>query len=345
MTGRNPFTGYCPDDRMLFGPGTLFGPGGALGPPLAAPMNPSVFGSQGTDQGSRPSAYAEESTNEHYFPTTVTDHPDSPSSHSNPLTQSHSAAPGSRSANVSGTMMKLSAPATASSFRARRVAPAAEAVLEDAEEAEDSDEDMGFGLELIDEGLVYGGGQASSFTQPLQMQMSVPPPPPSAAMATASFASAAPPPAPAGRGGRTAQTARKSSGGMAPRKQLASRAARKSAPTMGLAFGSEGEEEDGDFSDTSLTDSMHALIDLQTFSGAWAWDAQLFTILGIAEASVSKDGQDEVVVATALAIAWLEKVVPGQKGVWEMVVEKAKGWMKGQGVDVEGVVGTAGDYL
>jgi hypothetical protein len=31
--------------------------------------------------------------------------------------------------------------------------------------------------------------------------------------------------------------------------------------------------------------------------------------------------------------------------VWEMVVEKAKGWMKGQGVAVDGVVGKAGAYF
>lgn len=35
---------------------------------------------------------------------------------------------------------------------------------------------------------------------------------------------------------RTKQTARKSTGGKAPRKQLATKAARKSAPTTGMIF-------------------------------------------------------------------------------------------------------------
>ena len=35
---------------------------------------------------------------------------------------------------------------------------------------------------------------------------------------------------------RTKQTARKSTGGKAPRKQLATKAARKSAPTSGILF-------------------------------------------------------------------------------------------------------------
>jgi hypothetical protein len=48
--------------------------------------------------------------------------------------------------------------------------------------------------------------------------------------------------------GRTKQTARKSTGGKAPRKQLASKAARKSAPSTGVITHSvDGDEDHDDF--------------------------------------------------------------------------------------------------
>ena len=42
---------------------------------------------------------------------------------------------------------------------------------------------------------------------------------------------------------RTKQTARKSTGGKAPRKQLATKAARKSAPATGAFFSREGSSK------------------------------------------------------------------------------------------------------
>jgi hypothetical protein len=380
-TGRNPFTGYCPNDRMLFGPGTLFGPGGALGPPLTAKMNPSLFGSQGLDTSSpnrdrvsqpsfgfaasssdtgTPSAHAEESTDEHCPSSTSSDFPNPPSATSLPLTQSHSAGPSPKRAHraappsMMGAMMSSApAPASASAFRARMVAPAPHAVLtdeEDAEELETVDDAMGMDLDFD---KVHERGQALDSIQPQQMQQMQQqtgfqmPPPPSGAGAPPPSAAGQAPAARGGYGGRTKELARKSSGGMAPRKQLASMAARKSAPMLHSSRFDLGEAGETSDSTSSLTQSMHDLISLQTFSGAWAWDAELFAILGIAEGSVRKEdlGQDDVVRATALAIAWLETKVPAQKGVWEMVVEKAKGWMKGQGVDVDGVVGKAGAYF
>lgn len=232
--------------------------------------------------------------------------------------------------------MRRGAPAPAPAMTAfrDRVAPPSGGI-EAAEECEDDDEDMGFAL--IDE--ADGAVEDFSASQPAQMQQM-------AAQMQVSAAALQAPAARAGRGGRTKQTAHKSTGGMAPRKQLASKAARKSAPMVD-AFHMDGTEEAGEASESSssLTDSMHALINLQSFSGAWAMDAELFTILGIAESSVSNDGQDELVMATALAIAWLEKKVPDQEGVWEMVVEKAKAWMKGQGVDVDGLVAKTYGYF
>jgi hypothetical protein len=172
--------------------------------------------------------------------------------------------------------------------------------------------------------------------------------------ATPSPSGAPPPPS---RGGRSGGSPRKSVGGKAPRKQLASKAARKSAPTaMALA-----DEEDPESSpDDSLaarkaTETMHTLIGLQTFSGAWGWSDQLFMILNfkpelldktdILGASVAAvDGSDDA-VATIIALVWLEQQVPGKKEVWDMVATKAKNWLTTFGMtldQVEEIVAQAG---
>ena len=99
--------------------------------------------------------------------------------------------------------------------------------------------------------------------------------------------------------------------------------------------------DDGDIQDTQTNDdrihaaqNMHALIDLQTFSGAWSWNAELFSILGVSESNGNKEalGVETVaepeIGATALAIAFLESRVPGKKDVWEMIVSKAREWLE-----------------
>ena len=91
---------------------------------------------------------------------------------------------------------------------------------------------------------------------------------------------------------------------------------------------------------------MGALIDLQTFSGAWGWSSQLLSLLGVTGASVKAAlGQsDETVMATALSVAFLEKRVAGKKEVWEMVVNKAKNFLAqslGAKESAEDVVGKA----
>lgn len=96
------------------------------------------------------------------------------------------------------------------------------------------------------------------------------------------------------------------------------------------------------------TKRMTSLIDLQTFSGAWAWTPALLSLLGTSssesdvKALFSSEGiDDETVIATTLAIAFFEKRLPGKREVWEMVVLKARGWLGralGRGVDDVGRV-------
>lgn len=94
---------------------------------------------------------------------------------------------------------------------------------------------------------------------------------------------------------------------------------------------------------------MTTLIDLQTFSGAWGWSTQLLALLDVtAESAKAALGEDETVIATVLAIAFLEKRVNGKKEVWEMVVSKARAYLgKALGSEerVEEVVGVAGNLF
>lgn len=132
--------------------------------------------------------------------------------------------------------------------------------------------------------------------------------------------------------------ARSSTGGQPPRKQLA-----PSVFGAGRGMASPGKNSD--------IQTMHALINLQTFSGAWAWNEELFSSLGINEATVNVDelGGSADICATALAVAYLETNVSFQKAIWEMVVAKARGWLAMQmGVDsvgVEAIVRKAAAYL
>ncbi|KAK5121324.1 hypothetical protein LTR85_005490 [Meristemomyces frigidus] len=159
----------------------------------------------------------------------------------------------------------------------------------------------------------------------------------------AASAAAPPPPPPsrlAARSGRTKQTARISTGGKAPRKQLASTAARRSAPYPTV----------GAISPSDNVSVLQQLISLQTFSGAWLWNDALIEALGIepSEVQIAGCGSDEA-KATVLAIAYLETKVKDRKDVWEMVAAKARGWMAMQmGVDGDGLakaIGEAAAYL
>jgi hypothetical protein len=133
------------------------------------------------------------------------------------------------------------------------------------------------------------------------------------------------------------------------------------APTsvQALAPEEEAEESDDDMG-FGLWDSasspgapqpinlLHVLIGLQTFVGAWEWNEDLFAVITLGKKPVFDAGfRSEQVMATALAIAYLETRLADSKGVWEMVVAKARAWVGAQiGAEaVEGLVGKAGGLL
>lgn len=129
---------------------------------------------------------------------------------------------------------------------------------------------------------------------------------------------------------RTSQPPRMSTGGMAPRKQLASKAAKLTSITPNT----DSVDSADLHSDRRVTQTMHTLISLQTFSGAWAWTPELFSTLRIDEQTVSaseiKNDYGPEVCATLLAVAFLETKAKGKKDVWEMLVLKARQWVASQ---------------
>lgn len=107
-----------------------------------------------------------------------------------------------------------------------------------------------------------------------------------------------------------------------PRKQLASKAASAfSAPMAHNAVMSEGVDEE-----VEETDPLQKIISLQTFEGYWILDAPLMEVVDLSPTPVQ--GVDSRVWATVLAITFLKMKMAGDKEAWEMVVEKAIGWLK-----------------
>lgn len=97
---------------------------------------------------------------------------------------------------------------------------------------------------------------------------------------------------------------------------------------------------------TGKRDPLHDLIGLQTFGGAWEWNDEVFEIIGKEVTFDAEAFASEQLMATALAVAFLESKLAASKDVWEMVVAKAKSWMASQGiVDVERAVDVARGLL
>jgi hypothetical protein len=90
---------------------------------------------------------------------------------------------------------------------------------------------------------------------------------------------------------------------------------------------------------------MHELIQLQTFEGSWMWSDELFELLECNMNSTTKKlvtmyhsvnrrieqgfphGDEATVLATLLAMGWLQKKHPGLRAVWELVHAKASEWV------------------
>ncbi|KAF5586806.1 uncharacterized protein FSUBG_12017 [Fusarium subglutinans] len=82
---------------------------------------------------------------------------------------------------------------------------------------------------------------------------------------------------------------------------------------------------------------LQALTSLQTFAGSWSWSSDLERVLGVTSDQVSKltlpasvkDHSDkDDVVATACAVLFFKKKLQEEMDTWEMLVEKAEGWLE-----------------
>lgn len=76
------------------------------------------------------------------------------------------------------------------------------------------------------------------------------------------------------------------------------------------------------------TDPLQKIIALQTFEGYWKLDAPLLEAVGLSVEHNTPQGVDPKVWASVLAITFLEKKMASDKESWEMLVEKARGWLK-----------------
>ncbi|KAJ4128242.1 hypothetical protein NW768_008530 [Fusarium equiseti] len=82
---------------------------------------------------------------------------------------------------------------------------------------------------------------------------------------------------------------------------------------------------------------MQALTSLQTFSGSWSWTVELERVLGVASKKVAKldlpstvtgHALESEILATACAILFFKHKLADEKDTWEMLVEKAEGWLE-----------------
>lgn len=85
------------------------------------------------------------------------------------------------------------------------------------------------------------------------------------------------------------------------------------------------------------TTPMSALFSEQTFIGNWAWSPRLETIVGMTGSAAlagiqlpGQYGQLHTVLATLCAVVYLKKKLADEKDVWELIVQKAEDWLRGQ---------------
>ncbi len=85
-------------------------------------------------------------------------------------------------------------------------------------------------------------------------------------------------------------------------------------------------------------DALAAIVSLQSFNGSWGWSDNLLGVLGLEPAKIQEVASrlqivDQIgtdLLATILVVVFLEKVLASRRDEWEMLTEKAVGWMNQQ---------------
>jgi len=137
-------------------------------------------------------------------------------------------------------------------------------------------------------------------------------------------------------------SSRASAGHGAPRRQLASKAARAPASAPPSATSADSDASSSPPKPFTDDERMHQLISLQSFNGSWPASSspelrQLVDLnddIDIHQAVGLPIWSEEVplltVSTTAVVVAWLQVKMKSDEDVWELVVHKAMFWLKAQ---------------
>lgn len=154
-------------------------------------------------------------------------------------------------------------------------------------------------------------------------------------------------------GRRTRMTARRSTGGKAPRMQFVNKAARRSAPTtraVVMDSGSEDKDDEDNGGENTLDDLagegvISRLSRLQIFSGEFEMSERLAKALGIDMAAIKEakkrlgiqegDLAREKGFATVIVLEYLEEKLKDSEEEWELMADKARGCLEALSEGVE----------
>ncbi|KAI9774356.1 MAG: hypothetical protein M1840_004250 [Geoglossum simile] len=156
--------------------------------------------------------------------------------------------------------------------------------------------------------------------------------------------------APASAGGAyTDSVPKQTDGGMVEkvsrkRRSLGFFKSKKSEASQGAPpeFYEDGGGDEGNISPISTpkpAETLHALIALQSFTGSWDLTSSLCALLGLTLPDTQAKVQDKKlwgVWATILVIVYLEGKLADEEETWDLVVGKAKDWVRGEKVTLEG---------
>ncbi|KAE9579186.1 hypothetical protein CGMCC3_g4753 [Colletotrichum fructicola] len=125
---------------------------------------------------------------------------------------------------------------------------------------------------------------------------------------------------------------------------------RRSAGNNLFSVEAEVDEDDDAQVDEDAADKFSVLVEMQDFSGFWAWSARLLKVLDVTEQQVNDAlasfQASQNVVATSVVVAFLRKKLAHESESWEMMEEKAVAWLEEEiGDDVVGKVLAAAEAL
>ncbi|KAI1016600.1 hypothetical protein LB505_006855 [Fusarium chuoi] len=185
-------------------------------------------------------------------------------------------------------------------------------------------------------GSLFGAAPQRSFgtAETLFGSASIPPPPPPAAP-TVQAAALAPPAAAVDEGLIDEYRKEMDEAAAMP---LEDEMEEESCEDMGFGFFDGGSSAPAPKKKSiGAMEPLQALTSLQTFAGSWSWSSDLKHVLGVTSEQVSKlalpasvkdHSEKDDILATACAVLFFKKKLQEEMDTWEMLVEKAEGWLE-----------------